>query len=237
MIYPEMINYISSGYRCPRHLGESMTSSELFQPIEEHLKTWEHICAFYETKAEQFQVIIPFLGGGLLKRERCLYVADENTAAEIKAGLLMRGLNVGRYLRSGQLRVLARRPSYLGLPRFDRQEVISWAVSALRQALGEGYSGLRVAVEASWILRDLSSIEDFLWCEAMSNAVFKGLPLKALCQYNAKRFMGDVVLKVLKTHPRVLLGLDLYESQFYESLIPASRETTSPEDFQMLGFD
>ncbi|MEM3046680.1 MAG: MEDS domain-containing protein, partial [Candidatus Bathyarchaeia archaeon] len=64
------------------------------------------------------------------------------------------------------------------------------------------------------------SLDDFLQYEAMGNAALKGLPVKALCQYNVKRFLGEIIIKVLKTHSRVLLGLDLYENPFCEPLVP-----------------
>jgi hypothetical protein len=39
--------------------------------------------------------------------------------------------------------------------------------------------------------------------------------VKLLCQYNSKKFFGDVILGALKTHPRVLIGLDLYTNVYY----------------------
>jgi len=202
-----------------------------FRSIEDHLRPREHICFFYEGKTDLFQVVIPFLAGGLTKEERCLYIADENSAAEIKAGLLMHGLDVRKCLESGQLRVDKARmfPIRHG---FDAQEMISLDASAVKEALTEGYSGLRIAGEASWILHDLSGLEGLMRCETVVNTVLRDLPLKALCLYNARRFSGNVILKVLRTHPRVLLGLDLYESQFYQPSTPRGEARDPSDDFQ-----
>ncbi len=195
-----------------------MTSSVKLHPIEAHLKLGDHLCSFYENKVEQFQIVLPFLKEGLAKEEKCLYIADENTAEEIKAGLLMHGVDVGAILKSGQLKIVTSREAYIRLGKFDPEAMVSFLVSAAKEALSEGYAGLRVAGEASWILRDMSSLDAFIDYEAMVNEALRNLPAKALCQYNTKMFFGNILVKVLKTHPRVLLGLDLYENPFYEAL-------------------
>jgi len=185
-------------------------------PFEDRLRPGEHLCFFYESKQEQFRVVFPFLGSGLAKGEKCLYIADENSAAEIKAGLLVQGVDVDRCLTSGQLSIITAGESYLHLGRFDADDMISLLTLTMSEALREGYPGVRGAAEMTWILRGSGSPDDLWKFEAGLNAACKGLPFKCLCQYNSRRFLGDIVMKVLRTHPRVLLGLDLYENPFYE---------------------
>jgi len=200
-----------------------MSGSARSRSIEDHLKPGDHLCFLYEDKTEQFQVAMPFLVNGLAKGEKCLYLADENTAAEIKAGLLMHGVDVERCLRSGQLTILTAGQSPISPGRFDPRVLVAFLTSAVKKALEAGYSGLRAAGEGTWILRYLNSLDSYLECEAMLNAALRDLPVKALCQYNTRRFLGDLVMKVLRTHPRVLLGLDLYENPYYEQSTPQPR--------------
>lgn len=200
-----------------------MTGSTYLDRIESRLRSGEHLCAFYENKMEQFRMALPFIERGLALGEKCLYIADENTVAEIKAGLLMHGVDVERHLSSAQLAILTKRESYLRLGAFDPKAMISFWDAAINEALRQGYPGLRATGEASWILQDLSSTEVFWEYEAMLNAGFGDRPVKILCQYNTKRFFGDIVVRALRTHPRVLLGLDLYENPFCEPITPARR--------------
>jgi len=197
-----------------------MRSSTKLSLIGGYLKAGDHLCSFYESKTEQFQIVLPLVKEGLDNGERCLYVADENTVAEVKAGLLMHGVDVGRYLRSRQLNVVTKRQAYLRLGRFDPDAMISFLDAAVNEALNGGYSAFRGAGEMTWILEDLRSLDHFWEYEAMLNAAFKDRPTRFLCQYNAKRFFGDMIVRVLRTHPRVLLGLDLYENPFYEPVAP-----------------
>jgi len=188
--------------------------------IEDRLKPGEHLCSFYENKMEQFQIVLPFLKEGLDRGEKCLYVADENTVAEIKAGLLMHGVDVGRYLMSGQLSIITKKQAYLREGEFDAAAMITFLTSAVDEALKEGYTGFRGTGEMTWILQDIRNMDAFWEYEARLSTAFRNRPARILCQYDTKRFLGNIVVEVLKTHPRVLLGLDLYENPFYERKVP-----------------
>jgi len=196
-----------------------MASQSDLAHLEDHVNPGDYLCSFYEDKMEQFQVVLPFLKEGLAKGEKCLYLADENTAAEIKAGLLMHGVDVGSHLKSRQLTVVTKRETYLPRGRFDPNAMVSYLISAVDAALREGYSGFRFAGEAAWMLQDLSSLDDLIEYERMLCKALGSRPVKALSQYNARRFFSNTLMKLLKLHPRVLLGRDLYEA-FHEE--PAS---------------
>lgn len=184
--------------------------------VEAEIKPGEHLCSFYEDKAEQFQVVIPFIAKGLTLNEKCLYIADENTVAEVKAGLLLHGFNVEECLETGQLTILTARETYLRLGRFILDEMISQLDELVERSLDEGYAGTRVAGEVTWLIRELSSFDEFMEYEKTLNEIFRNRPVKLLCQYNSTKLFGNVILGAFKTHPRVLIGLDLYVNGVYE---------------------
>jgi len=53
----------------------------------EQLNVHDHICSIYETKEEQFSVIVPFIRIGLERGEKCIYVVNDNTAHEVQAAM------------------------------------------------------------------------------------------------------------------------------------------------------
>lgn len=183
--------------------------------VEAEIKPGEHLCSFYENKTEQFQIVIPFIVHGLSNKEKCLYIADENTVDEVKAGLLIHGVDVEGCLKTGQLSILTARESYLRPGRFILDDMISQIDSFVDRAVNEGYSGARAAGEMTWLIRELSGLEEFFEYEKVLNGVFRNRPVKLLCQYNSKKLFGNVILGALKTHPRVLIGLDLYKNVYY----------------------
>ena len=191
--------------------------------IEAEIKPGEHLCSFYEDKAEQFQIVFPFIVEGLARKEKCLYIADENTVDEIKAGLIIHGIDVKECLKTGQLNIRTTKESYLKPGRFILNEMILQIDSFVDRAISEGYSGVRVAGEVTWLIRELSYLAEFFEYEKTLNEVFRTRPVKLLCQYNSKKLFGNVILGALRTHPRVLIGLDLYKNVYYEPTKPVGR--------------
>jgi hypothetical protein len=187
-----------------------------YELVESEIKQGEHLCSFYENKTEQFQIVIPFIVHGLANKEKCLYIADENTVQEVKAGLLMHGVDVEQCLSSGQLTILTSKQSYLRPGRFILDDMMIQLDSFVNDAEKEGYTGARASGELTWLVSNLTSLDEFLEYERSLNRVFRNRRVKLLCQYNSKKFFGNVVLGALKTHPRVLIGLDLYKNVYYE---------------------
>ena len=191
--------------------------------VEAEIKPGEHLCSFYENKEEQFQIVFPFIVEGLARTEKCLYIADENSVDEVKAGLLIHGIDVEECLKTGQLNIMTTKESYLKHGKFIIEDMVLQLDSFVYRAINEGYSGVRVAGEVTWLIRELSSLEEFLEYEKTLNEVFRSRPVKLLCQYNSKKLFGNVILGALRTHPRVLIGLALYKNAYYEHTKPIRR--------------
>jgi hypothetical protein len=47
------------------------------------LSLHQHLCLIYETKEAQLAAALPYLKASLDRRERCLYIADESSAATL----------------------------------------------------------------------------------------------------------------------------------------------------------
>jgi len=184
--------------------------------VEAKIKPGEHLCSFYESKEEQFQIAFPFILEGLAKNEKCLYIADDNSVDEIKAGLLLHGIDVEECLKTDQLNIMTANESYLKHGRFILDDMILQIDSFVYRAINEGYSGVRATGEVTWLIRELSFLEEFLEYEKTLNEVFRHKPVKLLCQYNSKKLFGNIILGALITHPRVLIGLALYENVYYK---------------------
>lgn len=184
--------------------------------IEAKINQCDHLCSFYENKEEQFQVVIPFLVEGLEKKEKCLYLGDETTLAEIKAGLVLHGIDVNHFMEIGQLSFMTANESYLRPGKFSLDSMISQLKEFSESAQTDGYEGSRVAGEVTWLIRQLDSLDEFFEYEATLDNIFSKKPIKMLCQYNSKKFFGNVIVRALQTHQRVLIGLNLFENIYYK---------------------
>jgi len=191
--------------------------------IESRLKPGDHLCHLYETKQEQLQMALPFLAMGLAKGERCSCAAHENTPAEVEAGLSALGVDVDRCLLTGQLGVFTAGELYMSTGSFDPYEVLRSSVSTVNKAVEAGYPGMRIVADVTWILADLAKLDSFMVLEALWDNAVRDLPFRGICQYNARRFPGNTIMKTLRTHPRVLVGRQLYENPFHEATQPGRK--------------
>lgn len=126
--------------------GDYLRLEELAAKLGLH----EHPCLIYNTREEQLTAALPYLRAGLERGERCLYVADENTAATVLQALRKGGTDVDRHLRSGALTVGSRNSILPGMEHFDSDRVISFWIEAATRAEANGFSGLRVLSEVTW---------------------------------------------------------------------------------------
>jgi hypothetical protein len=58
-------------------------------------------------------------------------------------------------------------------------------------------------------------VEELCAYEAKINRFAPMYPQILLCLYDLERFTGDVIVDVLKTHPKVLIGNMVIENPFY----------------------
>lgn len=165
-----------------------------------------HAALVYDSAAAQAAVFGPFVKHGLGKGERCLYIADDLTCEQVQSALVAAGVDVRAETERGRLMVLDRRQTYLRTGVFDPSEMLRWESDQAQQAAAEGYSGLRLAAEMTWVLGPEPGCEQFIPYEARLTQPTAGLHMIVLCQYNRHRFTASCLRDVLRTHPVVIVG-------------------------------
>lgn len=166
---------------------------------DETLGLGDHVAFFFTGNSERLAFVIPYMVRGLARRERCVYVADENTVPDILAELERAGVNIRESTASGALSVVTKYDSYLRDGIFEPQRMIADLDRDVRLALQNGFSGLRVTGEMSWAL-DLPSALGRL-CDYEQD-LCRRWPrhLGGLCQYNETLFPTDVIEKIKGCH-------------------------------------
>src|SRR5260370_12430159 len=103
------------------------------------LKQGDHICPIYENAAEQMGVAVPFLKEGLVRGERCLYIADDQNALQIAQALEAAAVNVAHEQARGALSILTKRETYLKSgEEFEPQAMIDFLRHAEVHAIADG---------------------------------------------------------------------------------------------------
>ncbi|MBI3193917.1 MAG: MEDS domain-containing protein, partial [Ignavibacteriae bacterium] len=181
------------------------SASSLVEAIQ-HLDVHDHLCLIYETREEQFASVIPFMQSGLERNEKCIYIADENTADVVLQAMQASGIDVAGATASGQLTLANKKNAYLRHGYFDPELMIQFLKEQTGIALNEGYTALRATGEMTWMLGDEPGVERLIEYEAKLNYFFPEFRALAICQYNLNRFRPEVIKQVIRTHPKVVVG-------------------------------
>jgi PAS domain-containing protein len=177
----------------------------------------DHLCLIYETPEEQFAAVVPFVRVGLERRERCVYVADENTSGEVLERMEKGGVDIKAALAKGALSVISKKEAYLKQGYFDPDWMIGFLKEAADSAKADGYTGLRVTGEMTWMLGGDPGSERLIEYESKLNYFFPENDVLAICQYNIGRFSPEIIMDVIRTHPLVIYRGQVCKNFYYTS--------------------
>lgn len=193
-----------------------MTNAQDFLESLAHIGFGDHLCLIYETKEEQFAAAIPFIRAGLLKNERCVYIADDNTIDAVLHAMQSEDLDLfTTSQKNGQLLLITKTESYLKEGYFHPEKMIGFLKKSAEDAVTSGYLGLRATGEMTWMLAGDPGSEKLMEYEALLNTFFPKANACALCQYNRNRFSDTLLLDVFRTHPLVVYKNKLIENPLY----------------------
>jgi signal transduction histidine kinase len=190
-------------------------SLELVRQIR-RLGHGDHSCLLYDTPDEQQAAVIPFFKEGLLRGERCLYIADDRSVEQVKGFLASAGVDVAAEISRGAFSILTKRETYLKGGAFDPGAMISVLGETLEKTLAQGFIGLRGSGEMTWALGPEEGCSRVIEYEARLNDFFPGKPFLAICQYNRPRFPARTTLDVLRTHHYAVIGGAVCPNLYFE---------------------
>ncbi len=178
------------------------------------LRPGDHICAFYPSLAERDGILIPYLSEGLDAGDKCICVVDGTDVQGLVASLGS-GTPCGHDPSQPQLDVHRSEDTYLANGGFSTDVMIDFWDKSIGGAFEDGYAFARAAGEMTWALRHMPGVEELIGYEALLNKFLPKYPQVILCLYELGRFSGEVLVDVLKTHPKVLLGGMLLDNPYY----------------------
>lgn len=175
-----------------------------------------HACFIYETEEEQLEAVVPFIKEGLARNERCSYIVHERPVEEAAARFQAAGIDVRGERARGALVIADSFEAYLPTGRFDPDERLNLLGEHVRQALADGFTGLRSAGEMEWATCGAPGCERLVEYESRVNDLTERLSITGLCQYNRQRNPPATLRDALRTHPIVMLDGKAYKNLYYE---------------------
>jgi hypothetical protein len=173
-----------------------------------------HICAFFHSAEEQYDVILPFVTEGFERGDKAFHVVDPKLRGEHLRRLEAAGIEVEEASRTGQLELADWESAYLRDGSFDQDRMLAMWEEVLEGARESGFPLTRLFAKMEWALEEREGVDDLLEYEARFNLIHRGQDL-VICAYDVGRFNGDIVVDLIRTHPMILIGGIVQENPFY----------------------
>jgi hypothetical protein len=168
-----------------------------------------HACAFFHSREEEYDVLLPFAREGYERGEKLVHVVDREHRPERLKRLAAAGIEGA----GGQVEVRPWEDAYLRGGRFDKDAMLALIQEALEG--GKPYGLTRLWANMEWALEDLPGVEDLVEYETRLNHVLPRYDDVVVCTYDLNRFGANVVMDIMRTHPMVIIGGILQENPFF----------------------
>ncbi|MEV1119448.1 MEDS domain-containing protein [Actinosynnema sp. NPDC049800] len=159
----------------------------------------DHVCWSYDDRADVGLRVAEFLLDGLTRGQQVLYVGHGDAEGLVDAVHRVDGIEAA--LATGAARVTSLDALYPGGGLVDPEVQLRAYSAATEQAVAAGYRGLRVAAEATPLVRGRAQLTAFLHYEHLVDQYMAGHPFSALCAYDRTRLSEQALEQLASVHP------------------------------------
>jgi hypothetical protein len=173
------------------------------------------MCAFVESREQQYEVLMPFLLQGFAGSDKILVAVDPTNVADHRNRCAQAGIHLSEHEATGKAETFTFEETYLQHNEFSADRMVSLIQTNLAGSRTKGFSGVRGFGEMHWALTGLAGTEQLIEYECRVNHVLDEYNDALVCIYDITRFSGRVLLDILSTHPKVILDGKIVENEFY----------------------
>jgi two-component system, sensor histidine kinase PdtaS len=164
-----------------------------------HIPYGIHMCHFYRERQDLVEALVPFFIAGLHSNECCTWItAEPLNRGEAKLELEKAGCDAEAAISSGALTIQDYAEFYLKARGMKSRQVAELWLAEEARALEQGYSGLRITGNASFVMPE--TWQDFMDYEEVVHQAFQGRRIVSLCSYDARRVAAAEVGGVMRRH-------------------------------------
>ncbi|HKP97584.1 MAG TPA: MEDS domain-containing protein [Fibrobacteria bacterium] len=174
-----------------------------------------HVCAFFHSKAEEYDVLASFIMEGFSRDDKAVHVIDPIRKFQHCRCLEEMGLELPLALHSGRLDVMGWDEAHLRHGRFDQKSMLAAVEDTFRRNAAHGFGMTRYIADMEWSQAGIPGARDLIEFEARLNYVIPAHRDAVICTYDLARFNAAAVMDILRTHPMTILGGILQENPFY----------------------
>jgi hypothetical protein len=175
----------------------------------------DHICALYSGADELEATLAPYVAVGLAAGDKCVCIVEEGDRPALLEQVGSH-VDVEACIASGQLELFTAAESYLRRGVFSADEMIEfWADSLDRSLRHDGFEFARNSGDTTGVADLVDDFDAFAVYESRMNRLAADYPQTVLCLYDIGLVGGGIMLDLLRTHPKLLLGGLVIENPHY----------------------
>lgn len=177
-----------------------------------------HACAFFHSREEYYEVLLPFIKEGLTVGDKTLHIVETCNHEDHIDRLNKQEIPTAELLASGQFELKGWTDSYLPEGHFDQNAMLDLVTEVLNETKEKGYSLSRLVGNMEWAcIQDVPGVSDIIEYEARLNNLIADYDTVLVCCYDINKHSASVVMDVLRTHPYVILGGTMHENPYFVS--------------------
>ena len=180
------------------------------------LEPGDHSVLLYEEEKETLNPVVSFIKNSLKRGEICLYIQGDANTKLINSELQKERDDFSQLIKTRQLQFLSKEETYALSDQFEADKMITLLKNLSSQAIEDGYTGLSITGELSWVLNYKRGKEELIKYEWLLNdEIFDNYPVIALCRYNLNKFDNEIIKSILELHHYIIWKDNLYENPYY----------------------
>ena len=197
------------------YLHLNMKQSTSLTLCGEHHHAPMHVCGFFDSEDERYEVILPYMKEGLENHEEVLNILESTSFPDHYERLSNAGIPVDKKLATGELKVLSADETYLKGGYFAADKMYNALEEALLASKDAGFNSVRACGDMAWALRGVAGTDELIEYEARLNQLTPKHSCSLICMYDVNLFSGRVLADVLATHPYVIFNKRIHKNPHY----------------------
>lgn len=180
-----------------------------------HLGDTRHVCAFFDSDDEEYQVLLPFMKDGFDCGDKAIHVVNPDQRDDHLRRLAAAGIDTAAVEQRGQLELRYNTDTYLRNGRFDQDRMLAVFEQLASGNAKHGFPLTRIVCRMDWAAESREFVDNVIEFESRVNDVWRRHDDAVICTYHLGHFSGDAVTDILRTHPVVILGGILQRNPFF----------------------
>jgi len=179
------------------------------------LNEYFHICAFFNSKEEEYSVLGPFFKEGLDNGESALHIVNPALVDDHAECLTKTGIDCAACLADGSLKILSWDEGHVQGGEFVKERMLKAVDLMFEEGRKSGFPNMRIMGKMDWALKGVPGADELIAYESEVNEVLQRNKQPAICVYDIATLTGSMLMDILRCHPLSIVGGVVHENPYY----------------------